>query len=162
MPSKKEIGLKLRKKILSLIFAPDISSKVLLDNIQFIIENDERSRSLLFNRNYEVRFFQFDNYYLPTIQFIRENPTIDFPVVKVDKGAVQHILNGADVFAQGITSMDRDFDVNTIVIVSNPQNAVLAIGKSLKSSAELLNLKGKVILNIHYLSDSVWEGKLKP
>ncbi|MHA2244096.1 MAG: PUA domain-containing protein [Candidatus Hodarchaeales archaeon] len=160
MPTKKEIGSKFRKKILSIMFAPEISSEVLLDNIQFSMEDDERSRSLLFNRNYEVRFFLFDNYYLPTIQFIRENPTIDFPVVKVDQGAVQHILNGADVFVQGITSMDRDFDVNAIVIISNPQNAVLAIGKSLKSSAEILGLKGKGFLNIHYLGDSIWEGKL--
>ncbi len=160
MPAKKEVGSKLRKKIITAIFAPNISVSVLKENIQFISEDDENLNNLLFNRNYEVRFFLFENRYLPTIQFIRENPHIDFPIVKVDQGAVQHILNGADVFAQGITSMNHEFNVNSIVIVSNPQDAVLALGKSLKSSKELLSLKGKVIHNIHYLGDSIWEGKL--
>ena len=158
MPSKKEIGSKLRKKILALLFAPGISSKVLSENIQFIIENDTRLRSLLFNQDYEVRFFRYEDQYLPTIQFIRENPKINLPVVKVDQGAVQHILNGANVFPQGITAVN-DFDTNSIVMVSNPQDAVLALGKSLKPSTELIGSKGKVILNIHYLGDSIWEGK---
>lgn len=160
MPVKKEVGSKVRKKIITSIFAPNISVSVLKENIQFITEDDENLNNLLFNRNYEVRFFLFENRYLPTIQFIRENPHIDFPIVKVDQGAVQHILNGADVFAQGITSMNHEFNVNSIVMVSNPQDAVLALGKSLKSSKELLSLKGKVIHNIHYLGDSIWEGKL--
>ncbi|UCG90548.1 MAG: hypothetical protein JSU57_02130 [Candidatus Heimdallarchaeota archaeon] len=160
MPTKKEIGSKLRKKIVTSIFAPNISVSVLKENIQFITEDDEKLNSLLFNQNYEVRFFLFNNRYLPTIQFIRENPHIDFPIVKVDQGAVQYILNGADVFAQGITSVNHEFNTNSIVMVSNPQDAVLALGKSLKSSTELLSSKGKVINNIHYLGDSIWEGKL--
>ncbi|MFX0122080.1 MAG: PUA domain-containing protein [Candidatus Hodarchaeota archaeon] len=160
MPSQKEVGSKFRKKILPLILAPQLSSEELEANIQFIAEDDEKTRSLIFNRNWEVRFFLFEKRYLPSIQFIREYPTIDLPIVKVDEGAVQYILNGADIFAQGITSIVGDFDINTIVLVSNPQDAVLALGKSLKSSSELLTFKGKAILNIHYLGDSIWQNKL--
>lgn len=160
MPSKKEIGSKLRKKVLSLIFAPDISSKVLADDIQYISEDDEKTRSLIFNRSYEVCFFKFEKQFLPTIQFIRENPAIDFPIVKVDQGAVQHILNGADIFGQGITTVRGNFDVNAVVMITNPQDAILALGKSLRSSEELLSSKGKVILNIHHLGDSTWEGEI--
>ena len=45
MPSQKEIGSKFRKKILPLILAPQISSEELKANIQFISEDDEKSRS---------------------------------------------------------------------------------------------------------------------
>ncbi|MHA2202074.1 MAG: PUA domain-containing protein [Candidatus Hodarchaeales archaeon] len=159
MPSQKEIGSKFRKKIISLILAPQISSDELKANIQYIAENDEKSRSLIYNRNWEVRFFLFENQYLPSIQFIREYPTINLPSVKVDEGAVQYILNGADIFAQGITSVEGNFSDNTIVLVRNPQDAVLALGKSLKSSSELPTFKGKAILNIHYLGDSIWQSK---
>ncbi|MFX0015202.1 MAG: PUA domain-containing protein [Promethearchaeota archaeon] len=160
MPSKKEIGSRLRREILPLIFAPKISIETLEANFQFIAENNEKSVCLLFNRNYEVRFFKFENQYLPTIQLIREHPYIGFPVVKVDQGAVHHILNGADIFAQGIASIDREFNAGSIIMVSNPQNAIIALGKSLNSSVELPTLKGRVILNVHYLGDSIWEGKL--
>lgn len=160
MPSPKEIGSKVRKKIISLILAPKISPNELEANIQFIVENDEKTRGLIYNRNWEARFFLFKNQYLPSIHFIREYPKINFPIIKVDEGAVKHILNGADIFAQGITSVCGNFVANSIVIVCNPQDAVLALGKSLKSSDELLKLKGKVISNIHYLGDSIWKNKL--
>ena len=160
MPSQKEIGSKFRKKLLSSILAPNISQNELKANIQFVVENDDKSRSLIFNKQGEARFFLFGNQYLPSIQFIRENPLIDLPIVKVDEGAVKHILNGADIFAQGIASINGSFDANSIVIVRNPQDAVLALGNSLKSSDELLKLKGKVISNIHYLGDSIWKNQL--
>ena len=160
MPSQKEIGSKFKKKLLSLIIAPKISQDELKANLQFIVENEEKSKVLIFNKEHEVCFFLFENHYLPSIQFIRENPLIDLPIVKVDEGAVKHILNGADIFAQGITSVSRSFDVGSIVLVNNPQEAILAIGKSLKSSDELLKLKGKVISNIHYLGDSIWRNQL--
>jgi len=160
MPSPKEIGSKFRKKLISLILAPKIPPDDLEANMQFIAENDEKTRGLIYNRNWEARFFLFENQYFPSIHFIREYPKIDFPIVKVDEGAVKHILNGADIFAQGISSVSSDFEANSIVIVRNPQDAVLAVGKSLKSSDELLKLKGKVISNIHYLGDSIWENKL--
>ena len=159
MPSKKEIGSKLRKRILSSILAPGIPSKVLTDNIQFIAEDDEQSNRLLYNRKYEVRFFQHRKHFLPTIQFIRENKDLKFPIVQVDQGAVQHILNGADIFAQGVASVNHDFDANSIVLVSNPQNAIMAVGESLKPSIECKG-KGKVILNLHYLGDKIWDGNL--
>jgi predicted RNA-binding protein (TIGR00451 family) len=160
MPSHKEIGSKFRKKLLTSILAPKISQNELKANIQFIVENDEKSRSLILNKQGEARFFLFENRYLPSIQFIREYPFIDLPIVKVDEGAVKYILNGADIFAQGIISISGSFDANSIVIVRNPQDAVLALGNSLISSDELLKLKGKVISNIHYLGDSIWKNQL--
>ncbi|MFX0087978.1 MAG: PUA domain-containing protein [Candidatus Hodarchaeota archaeon] len=160
MTRKKEVGLKKKKRIVQNIIAPKIPQQILLDNIHFIAENQEKVKKLIYNEQYQARFFLFEKNYYPTIHFIRENPSIDFPSVQVDQGAVSHVLNGADIFAQGITSVDREFDTNSIVIVTNPQNAVISLGKSLKSSKDLLNSKGKGLLNIHRLGDEIWNGNL--
>jgi predicted RNA-binding protein (TIGR00451 family) len=160
MRSKREIGSKFLKKIFPLILAPSVSVKAIKDNIQFIKEDESSSSSLLYDKNHRIRFFKYENQYIPTIQFIRENPSIDLPLVKVDQGAVSHVLNGANIYNQGINSVDRDFKANTIVMISNPQNAILALGKTLITSSELINSKGKGIINIHYLGDKLWENKL--
>ncbi|MFX0051942.1 MAG: PUA domain-containing protein [Candidatus Hodarchaeota archaeon] len=160
MSSKREIGSKFLKRIFPLILAPSVSSKTIKDNIQFIKEDESRSSSLLYDKNHQIRFFKYENQYLPTIQFIRENPSIDLPLVKVDQGAVPHILNGANIYNQGITFVDRVFRANTIIMIANPQNAILALGKALITSSELIDSKGKGIINIHYLGDKLWENKL--
>ena len=160
MPIKKEIGSKLRKKILKSLFAPNVPTTLVLKNVQFIFEDEEGINSLVYNKKMEVRFFKFEDQFLPTLQFIRENPEINIPTVKVDQGAVPHILNGANIFAQGITDLDGKFSINSIVKICNPQNSLLSIGKSLKSSDDLLSVKGKVILNLHYLGDSIWNQNL--
>lgn len=160
MTKTKEIGSKKKKKIVSQIVAPSISDQIILDSIQFIAEDQENAKELIYNRKYEVRFFRFENKYYPVISFIRENPIIDFPSVQVDEGALTHILNGADIFTQGIISVDRKFEPNTIVMIINPQNTVISLGKSIMSSEDLLTSKGKGILNIHYITDDIWNGKI--
>jgi len=160
MTKTKEIGSKKKKKIVSQIVAPSISDQVIFDSIQFIAEDQENVKELIYNRKYEVTFFRFENKYYPVISFIRENPTIDFPSVQVDEGALTHILNGADIFTQGITSVSRKFEPNTIVMIINPQNTVISLGKSIMSSEDLLVSKGKGILNIHYITDDIWNGKI--
>ena len=81
---------------------------------------------------------------------------MDFPKVVVDEGAVKFVINGADIFTQGIVSCRREFPENTIVTIVNPQNSVMSIGKSLLSSEDLLNQTGKGIVNIHFLGDKIW------
>ncbi len=160
MSSKKEIGPKNKKKLIPYIIAPSISPQIVEKFIQFISKEETNDQSYLYNQNHEIQFFKYEGKYLPTIKFIRENPSIDLPIVKVDLGAVKHILNGADIFGQGITSINRNFEVNEIVLIANPQDAILCIGKSLTSSSETLNVKGKVIINLHYLGDLLWSGKI--
>lgn len=143
-----------------MILAPSISPRILKDNIQFIREDESRNSSFLYDKSHRIRFFRYENQYIPTIQFIREHPTIDLPLVKVDEGATSHILKGADIYNQGITFINQKFEVNTIVMISNPQNAILALGKTMMGSSELISSKGKGILNIHYLGDKIWENKL--
>ncbi len=159
MTKKKEIGSKKKKRILSNIYVPDLQENEILENIQFISEDQEKVQGIIFNKQYAPRFFKYENLYYPTLHLLRKKP-VGFASVQVDQGAVVHVLNGADIFTQGITSVDREFEKDSMVIIINPQNSVICIGKSLMSSEDLLNVKGKGILNIHFLGDDIWEGKI--
>jgi PUA domain protein len=104
-------------------------------------------------------FFYHEGTYLPSLKFIRKHSELKFPKVQVDEGAVNFVINGADIFTQGIIGIDQDFPKNTIVTIVNPQNAVLCLGKSLLASHDLLTQKGKGIQNLHYLGDNIWNEK---
>ena len=80
------------------------------------------------------------------------------PRVVVDMGAIRFVCNGADVMAPGIVEVDA-FDEGSLVVIRDMSHGkALSIGLSLKSSAEIeSNKKGKVIQNIHYVGDKLWE-----
>jgi len=82
----------------------------------------------------------------------------DLPRVVVDMGAIRFVCNGADVMAPGIVEVDK-FDEGSLVVIRDMSHGkALSIGKSLKSSTEIMsNKKGKVIQNIHYVGDKLWE-----
>lgn len=84
---------------------------------------------------------------------------LDFlPRVVVDMGAIRFVCNGADIMAPGIEEVD-EFDEGSIVVIRDVTHGkALAIGKARKSSAEIFsNKKGKVIQNLHYVGDKLWE-----
>ena len=80
------------------------------------------------------------------------------PRVVVDMGAIRFVCNGADVMAPGITEMD-EFDEGSIVVIRDVNHGkALAIGLANKSSKEIeASKKGKVIKNLHYVGDKIWE-----
>ncbi len=81
-----------------------------------------------------------------------------FPYVTVDMGAVKFMCNGANVMRPGIKNYS-EFEKDKIVCVKEEsQNKFLAVGKAIVSSSELeMMKKGKVIENMHYISDQYWE-----
>jgi len=84
--------------------------------------------------------------------------TDHLPRVVVDMGAIRFVCNGADVMAPGITEMDA-FDEGAVVVIRDVNHGkALAIGLANKSSAEIEeSKKGKVIKNLHYVGDKLWE-----
>ena len=81
------------------------------------------------------------------------------PTVVVDMGAVPHVVSGADIMAPGIRRLSGDFrSGQLLVVVDENHGKRLAIGKALLSSTEMGNTKkGKVVENLHYVGDPVWE-----
>jgi PUA-domain protein len=81
------------------------------------------------------------------------------PKVTVDMGAVPHVVGGADIMAPGVRKVEGSFGAKQLVVVVDEKHGkALAIGASLYDSGTLsATKKGKVITNLHYVGDSVWE-----
>ena len=83
------------------------------------------------------------------------------PRVVVDMGAIRFVCNGADVMAPGITEMD-EFEVGDVVVIRDVTHGKgLAVGVANKSSQEIeMSKTGKVIKNLHYVGDKLWEASV--
>jgi PUA domain protein len=80
------------------------------------------------------------------------------PKVLVDMGAIRFVCNGADVMAPGIVELD-DFDEGAIIVIRDVTHGkALAVGKARQSSTVIYSeKKGKVIQNLHYVGDKLWQ-----
>lgn len=77
--------------------------------------------------------------------------------VFVDSGAVPFLIKGADVMRPGIVSVDPDIEEGDIVIIiENAHGKPLAVGRALVSGNDMMGNSGKVIKNIHYVGDELW------
>ncbi len=93
------------------------------------------------------------------LPFLSQNSLLEkFPHVMVDMGAVKFMCKGANVMRPGIQCYS-EFDIDEIVcVVEESQKKFLAVGKAAVPSSELETMeKGKVIENMHYISDQFWE-----
>jgi PUA-domain protein len=81
------------------------------------------------------------------------------PRITVDMGAVPHVVGGADVMAPGIRKVEGSFGEGALVaVIDEKHGKFLSVGRSLLASEALAaTKKGKVIANIHYVGDPVWE-----
>ena len=81
------------------------------------------------------------------------------PRITVDMGAVPHVVGGADIMAPGIRKVEGTFrEKELVVIVDEKHGKFLSVGRSLLGSEALAaTKKGKVIVNVHYVGDVVWE-----
>jgi PUA domain protein len=88
------------------------------------------------------------------------NPAVDrLPSIIVDMGAVPYVCNGADIMSPGIVRIVNDFDQGDLIVIRDTKHKkILAIGKALLSSNNMRETKkGKVILNLHYVGDKLWD-----
>jgi len=106
----------------------------------------------------EILLFSFEGNLYPTL---RCKCVDSLPAVIVDMGAIPFVCKGADVMAPGITEIKTSFEEGALVVVRDVKHGkALAIGKALKPSVAILaEKKGKVIYNLHYVGDKIWESK---
>lgn len=92
---------------------------------------------------------------IPTL-FLLNEVKPDKMNVTVDDGAVPHIINGANVFAQGITEMDPEISESSMVFIRNNKYQYIGVGISRKSATEILaDKKGEAITLIHFPGDKI-------
>ena len=97
---------------------------------------------------------KFDDIIVPFISLVSES---GIKRVYVDEGAVKHIVNGADVMAPGITRFSRFSRGDIVAVLIDKYETPIAIGIALIDSQELVNIRrGKVIKNLHHLTDVFW------
>ena len=137
------------------------SSDVVKDGVE-VVELDSSSRIYLsISRKipiiYETVGVGGEIVAVPTLHAVhRLNLVKPEPYVVVDQGAVKHILNGADVMRPGITQY-AEFNYKDTVFVLDPRHRAIAVGQALVASSELSSMqRGKVVKNLHYLGDDIW------
>ncbi len=147
---KNVVCLKLGEIVCNYVKEAKKVSVLELDDITIVLINDYPA--FITDKNYSEL--------IPTLFLIKRLGPKNFKHVKVDEGAVPHILNGADVMIPGITDFS-EFSEGDTLIVMGPKDIILAVGKAIIKSAELQKRKkGKAIKTIHYAGDKIWKALL--
>ena len=130
-------------------------NKIIPKNSQ--VEQIKFDEITLFTVNGDLLLINFENKLLPSINAILKNK-LKLPKVTIDKGAISHITNGADVMIPGITKVDPDIKKNSyVIVVEETHEKPLAIGKAIINAEEIKNRdKGVAVHNIHYVGDKIW------
>lgn len=106
--------------------------------------------------NNEPCFFYYEEKPIPTLKLdMRKNL---LKKITVDMGAIKFVTNGADIMRPGIVNIEDGIekdDIITIIDINNKKQ--LSVGKALLNSQEMKNeTKGRVIQNLHYVGDNIW------
>ncbi len=98
-----------------------------------------------------------DGTLFPTLYF--EELFVVIPKIVVDMGAVPYVCKGADVMAPGVRAIKGEFEENDfLLIVDERHGKPLAVGVALFGSEDMKALdSGKIIKNLHYVGDKLWD-----
>ena len=135
-----------------------------LNNISLISDLPKIKQVKSFELTDDVEILSSSNFILvrhedSLFPFLQDSDTLSsIPKLIVDKGAIPFVCKGANIMRPGIKTIIGDFPLNSIVVISEEEhNQNLAVGKSLHSSDELLDLsKGMVVQNLHFVGDNIW------
>ena len=135
-----------------------------LNNISLIPDLPKIKQVKSFELTDDVEILSSSNFILvrhedSLFPFLQDSDTLSsIPKLIVDKGAIPFVCKGANIMRPGIKTIIGDFPLNSIVVISDEEhNQNLAVGKSLHSSDELLDLsKGMVVQNLHFVGDNIW------
>lgn len=98
---------------------------------------------------------------IPSLKFDAILATL--PKIIVDMGAVPHVANGAPIMRPGIRQLEGHFSKGDLVaILDEKHRKTLALGVAGMDSETMQSVtKGRVIDNIHYVGDLVWNSLAK-
>ncbi len=106
--------------------------------------------------NNEPLFFYFEKTIVPTLKIVIKDNFLK--KITVDMGAVPYAAKGADMMRPGITNIEENIEKGEVIsIIDETHHKPIAIGIALFSSEQMKNMKkGKVVKNIHYVGDDIW------
>ena len=120
------------------------------------IEVNEIETAEIFFLNGKPLLARLDDELFPTLAFDEALPFISRIVV--DMGAVPYVCKGADVMAPGVVNIKGDFKENDLLLIVDERHGKpLAMGVALFNSQAMKNMDhGKIVKNIHYVGDKLW------
>lgn len=108
-------------------------------------------------------FFQTRNgEYFPTLRTLHKYPFL-LPVLRVDRGAIKHVINGADVMVPGLRSeraviQDEVERGRPVAVFAESKEHAIAVGITKMSTDQMrINDKGVAVESVHYVSDGLWK-----
>ena len=124
-----------------------------------LLEDDTKkiSQKIILVNN-QSEFFYYENKLIPTLKNLQRNNHI-LKQIAVDMGAVKSMVKGADLMRPGIVEIEPGFKKDDFIVIVDVNNRKpLAVGIALFSSEEIqVQPGGRVVKNIHYLGDEIWE-----
>ncbi|CAM9433933.1 unnamed protein product [Ectocarpus fasciculatus] len=87
------------------------------------------------------------------------------PTMRVDKGAISFVMNGANIMCQGFTSKGGRIETPleagaAVCILAEGKKVALAVGQTTMSTADIQSVnKGIGVDNLHYLGDGLFGTK---
>ena len=111
----------------------------------------------LIRKDNETLFFYLHKKIIPSLKLLLQNIS-GIKKVTVDMGAVKFVTNGADIMRPGIVHIEDNIEKDEpIVIIDENNKKPLAVGIALFNTEDMRNeSKGKVIQNIHFVGDEIW------
>lgn len=122
---------------------------------------EDKRGTLILQGGAPVLIFHHGGWF-PTLQSLnKSNP---LKKITVDMGAIPYVCSGADVMRPGIKSLEGGIaEGSPVVIVDEKYGKMLAVGISFFGSEEMGKMeRGKVVKNIHYAGDWIWNFNKKP
>ena len=122
------------------------------------VEAFSSGKQEIFVVNREPTFYMREDGTIVPLLFYVLKFKLSFPSIIVDTRAVPHVCNGADIFRPGITKIDPSIkEGQTVVVLEEKNKKPICIGRSLMNATEMQKAtEGKVVINIHYVGDSIW------
>ena len=119
--------------------------------------------SVYCRENRPLFFQERDREIMPTLRLLHQYPNM-MPRFQVDRGAIKHILSGANCMCPGLTSPGGSMvDVeaeSAVAIYAEGKEHALGIGITLMSTNAIRETNSGIALEVvHFLGDGLWDAK---
>ena len=129
-----------------------VASEVLKGAIELVELEDGREVILV---NGKPSLLKTSDGLFPTLTSINQ---IQLKRVTVDMGAVPYVAGGADIMAPGVVAADEDIvPSDCVIVVDERHGKPLAIGLALVAYPFMKASKGRVVKNLHFVGDKIWQ-----
>ena len=134
-------------------------SRESLDSVRHVEEEMVEDSAVFFVDN-KPWILRVQGQLLPSLKY--EQLLLTLPKIIVDMGAVAHVANGAHVMRPGIRQIEGQFSKGDLVTIRDERHGkIIALGIAEQDAETMRSVtKGRVIISVHYVGDSIWKSFL--